>query len=263
MPSEVALSKSEQNLIRHAPERAVGGFTRRDSTMLFYSLIHAVLKPDHVVLDFGAGRGAQIETPFPYKRDLVTLKGKVQRVVGVDVDPAVLENPIVDEAHVFVPGQPLPFEDGAFDVIFSDWVADHVDDPASFVAEVDRLLKPGGWFFARTPNRFGAIAIGATLIPNALHTAVLSRLQPDRKDKDVFPTRYRMNTVAAVRRLFPRDRWRNHSTTIDTELMYLTRFSFLYGLSEFVAPLLPSRLKPLLFIMAQKHAAPAPGPHAQ
>lgn len=252
MPSEVALSKSERNLIRHAPERAVGGFTRRDSTMLFYSLIHAVLKPDHVVLDFGAGRGAQAETPYAYKRDLITLRGKVQLVVGVDVDPAVLENPIVDEAHVFIPGRPLPFEDGAFDVIFSDWVAEHVDDPASFVAEVDRLLKPGGWFFARTPNRFGAIAIGATLIPNALHTAVLSRLQPDRKDKDVFPTRYRMNTVGAVKRLFPRDRWRNHTTTIDSELMYVARSRILFALSEFIGPLLPSALRSMLFIMAQK-----------
>lgn len=254
MPSDVAPSRSEQNLIRHAPERAVGGFTRRDSTLLFYSLIHSVLKPDSVVLDFGAGRGAQAETPFDYTRQIVTLRGKVQRVVGVDVDPAVLENPILDEAHVFTPGEPLPFEAATFDVIFSDWVAEHVDDPASFVAEIERLLKPGGWFFARTPNRFGAIAIGATLIPNALHNAVLQRLQPDRKERDVFPTRYRMNTVATIRRLFPSDRWRNHSTTIDSELMYLARSRILFGLSELVGPLLPSFLKPMLFILVQKRA---------
>lgn len=260
MPSEVALSKSEQNLIRHAPERAVGGFTRRDSTVLFYSLIHSVLKPDHVVLDFGAGRGAQAETPYAYKRNLVTLKGKVQRVVGVDIDSTVLENPIVDEAHVFVPGRRLPFEDGAFDVIFSDWVAEHVDDPVSFATEVDRLLKPGGWFFARTPNKFGAIAIGATLIPNALHATVLQRLQPDRKEKDVFPTRYRMNTVSAVRRLFASDRWRNHSTTIHSELMYLTRSRFLFAISEFVGPLLPGFLRPMLFIIAQKRTGSGVAP---
>lgn len=255
MPSEATLSKSEQNLLRHAPERAVGGFTRRDSTVQFYSLIHSVLKPNHVVLDLGAGRGAQAETPFDYKRQMVTLKGKVKRVVGVDVDPAVLENPIIDEAHVFTPGERLAFEDRTFDVIFSDWVAEHVDDPASFVAEIERLLKPGGWFFARTPNRFGAIAIGATLIPNALHNAVLQRLQPDRKERDVFPTRYRMNTVATIRRLFPSDRWGNHSTTIDSELMYLARSRVLFGLSELVGPLLPSFLRPMLFILVQKRMA--------
>lgn len=252
MLNEASQSKSEQNLIRHSPERAVGGFTRRDSTLLFYSLIHSVLKPDHVVLDFGAGRGAQAEGPFDYMRSLVTLKGKVRHVVGVDVDPAVLENPILDEAHVFSPGERLPFDDGAFDVIFSDWVAEHVDDPASFVAEITRLLKPGGWFFARTPNRFGAIAIGATLIPNALHNAVLQRLQPDRKERDVFPTRYRMNTVSAIRRLFPSDRWNNYSTTINSELMYLARSRILFSLSELVAPLLPASLRPMLFILVQK-----------
>lgn len=239
-------------LARSTPEVQVGGFTRRDTTLLLYSLIRSVLQPDFHVLDFGAGRGAESESPFPFKRDFVNLKGDVARIVGVDVDPAVLKNPMLDEAHVFVPGARLPFPDASFDVIFSDWVLEHVDDPALLAAEVERLLKPGGWFFARTPNKFGVIAIGASLIPNKAHVRVLKKLQPDRIAPDVFPTRYRMNTVSAIRRIFPSNIWENCSSTVDTEIPYLVQYPVLFHLFDRCSRLLPSPFRPVLLIALRK-----------
>lgn len=253
MPTErPQLSRGEHTLAWRTPERLVGGFSRRDSTLLFYSLIRSVLTPHHHVLDFGAGRGAQLDSQWPFKRDLVTLRGKVARVVGVDVDEAVHKNPLLDEAHVVQPGNRLPFDDASFDVVFSDWVIEHVDNPPEFVGEVHRLLKPGGWFFARTPNRFGLVALGATLIPNRLHTAVLKTLQPDRESHDVFPTRYKMNTIKEIRRLFPKTSWENHSATIDSENMYLVRIPPLFEIVERVSRLLPSALRPFLIVAVRK-----------
>lgn len=40
----------------------------------------------------------------------------------------------------------IPFEDGYFDVVFCTNVLDHVEDPDKTVAEVLRVLKPGGFF---------------------------------------------------------------------------------------------------------------------
>ena len=71
------------------------------------------------------------------------------------------------------------------------------------MAEIERILKPGGWFCARTPNKWGYISLGANLIPNSLHVRFLKFLQPDRQEEDVFPTRYRMNTIAALKTHFP------------------------------------------------------------
>lgn len=257
MPNNAPLQQPDitsRVLARRSPERLVGGFTRRDSTFLFYSLVASVLEPHFHVLDLGAGRGAQAEGVSPYKRALLNLKGRVARVVGADVDPAVMDNPMLDQAVVMTVGTPLPFPDHSFDVIISDWVLEHVDDPASFVTEVTRLLKPGGWFMARTPNRYGLIAIAASVIPNRLHTRVLSRLQPDRKEIDVFPTRYRMNTRSAINRWFGKDHYENHSTTLDTEVMYLTRLPLLFAVVDRLSRLLPSGLRPILLVLVRRQS---------
>ncbi len=42
------------------PETKIGGFTDVDGTLIFYSHIAALLKTDFSVLEFGAGRGANV-----------------------------------------------------------------------------------------------------------------------------------------------------------------------------------------------------------
>jgi SAM-dependent methyltransferase len=41
-------------------------------------------------------------------------------------------------------GEKLPFDDGAFEVVLSDNVVDHAEDPVGIVKELVRVLKPGG-----------------------------------------------------------------------------------------------------------------------
>lgn len=45
----------------------------------------------------------------------------------------------------------LPFADGAFDVVTAFDVLEHDADPQACVAEVRRVLRPGGWFLASVP----------------------------------------------------------------------------------------------------------------
>src|SRR4051794_9683689 len=108
------------------PEIAVGGFSHVDSTVDFYTRINALLHPEMEVLDFGAGRGEAAEDITPYRLSLRTLRGKVRAVIGADVDSSVKLNPLVDEAVVLVPDSRLPFEDGRFDLIVSDWTLEHI-----------------------------------------------------------------------------------------------------------------------------------------
>jgi SAM-dependent methyltransferase len=194
------------------PEVGAGGFSRVDGTIAFYTRINALLRPEMTILDFGAGRGqGPVDDSVPYRRMLRTLKGKCHKVVGVDVDEAIKENPAIDEWHVIEPSARLPFDDHFFDLIVSDHTFEHITDPASVAAEFDRVLKPGGWICVRTPNRWGYISLGANLVPNRWHMAFLHRLQPQRKDIDMFSTVYLLNTQCALKHYFPFDHYKHYS----------------------------------------------------
>jgi SAM-dependent methyltransferase len=145
------------------------------------------------VLDLGAGAGIVKETRFGGE-----CCKTVTRVVGVDPDPRVLENPYLDEAAVGV-GEKIPFADATFDVVFSNNVLEHLDAPQAVFQEVFRVLKPGGTFIAKTPNRWHYVPLIAQLTPHAFHEIVNQKRGRDRHD--TFPTRYRANSSRAVRGL--------------------------------------------------------------
>lgn len=72
---------------------------------------------------------------------------------GVGLDPLAVEYAALFPAWqrrvptVAGAGEQLPFPDGTFDVILCDNVVDHAHDPAAIVAEIDRLLVPGGLLY--------------------------------------------------------------------------------------------------------------------
>lgn len=235
------------------PEIAAGGFSRVDGIIEFYTRVNALLKSDMKILDFGAGRGRGIiDDPVPYRRALRTLKGKCQKVIGLDIDEAVRENPGVDEAHVVAPGKPIPVPHNSIDLILSDASLEHVRDPGFVAGELDRVLKPGGWICARTPNRWGYVAMGATLIPERWHPRLLRVLQPHRKIIDVFPSYYRLNTLRSLKRYFPPARYRHFTYGYFSEPAYFGRSRLLWTLMLTFFRFAPSALAPMWFVFLRK-----------
>lgn len=89
------------------------------------------------VLDFGCG-----EKPYyPYF-------AHAAEYVGVDSCPG----PAVDV--VLKEGEILPFPDGHFDLSLSSQTLEHVSDPRAVVAELRRVLKPGGRVAVSAPFCF-------------------------------------------------------------------------------------------------------------
>ena len=179
-----------------------GGFSPNDGTIDFYSRIKTLISPEMVVLDLGAGRAGWFEDDqIAFRRDMRLLKGHVASVIAVDVDDAVLENKSADETYVMSDDQ-IPLEDNSVDLIVSDYVLEHIDDAKAYASEIDRILKPGGWFCARTPHKYCYVSLAASLVQNAKHSKLLAKVQPHRKEIDVFPTRYKLNTLADIHRAF-------------------------------------------------------------
>lgn len=181
------------------PETNFGGFSDVDGTIAFYSHVNALIQPDSVLLDIGCGRGAWLDDPVHFRRNLRMLKGKCKRVIGMDVNPEARSNPAVDEFQLLETNT-WPLEEASIDVCICDYVLEHVQDPAGFFKECRRVLKPGGFLCIRTTNLLSYFGLFAKVIPNRSHTRILRQAKEKLHDKDVFPTFFRCNTVKTLRR---------------------------------------------------------------
>jgi SAM-dependent methyltransferase len=84
------------------------------------------------------------------------LLARAGAVTGLDCDA-----PTIDEARQRVPGArfvladvpPVPLPDDAFDWIVSFETIEHLTDDKRFLAELRRVLTPGGHLLLSTPNR--------------------------------------------------------------------------------------------------------------
>ena len=80
-----------------------------------------------------------------------------------------------------VEGASIPFDDAMFDVVVSGHIVEHTADPAAYVAEHLRVLKPGGYFLIEFPTRFHTRELHTGLpsiewLPGRLRTAILQSI---------------------------------------------------------------------------------------
>lgn len=240
------------------PEVLAGGYSRVDGQVAFSTRVHQLLceleatAESLTIVDFGAGRGVRAESTSGVHRRLQDLRGPNRRVVGLDVDEAVEQNPLLDEAIVIDPAGRLPLEDGTVDLLVSEWVWEHLADPGHVASELKRVVRPGGWVCAYTPNKWGYIGIGARLVPNQRHHDVLTRLQEHKKPEDTFPTRYRLNTSRAFKRWFPAEDWELAAYTHDAEPMLYAGNSRVLGAALRIAHHLPGPLRSTWFVFLRR-----------
>ena len=85
------------------------------------------LGPDAKVLDLGAGN-----------------RRRAPNVINLEIE-ATPEVDIIADGHL------LPFKNDAFDAVISEAVLEHVHSPNRVVAEIYRVLKPGGYICIAVP----------------------------------------------------------------------------------------------------------------
>lgn len=182
--------------------------------------ILSLIGPDSVVLDLGAGAGIVRQMHF---------KGLAGRVCGVDLDPRVMENPHLDEARVSDAGE-IPYDDATFDLVFADNVMEHLAEPEAVLAEIARVLKPGGHLLFKTPNKHHYMPLIARTTPHWFHEWY-NGLR-GREHEDTFPTLYRLNSRGAVRRAAAATRYEVVAVELlesRPEYLRLTALTYLFG----------------------------------
>jgi SAM-dependent methyltransferase len=155
-----------------------------DHTRAEARVLDAALPAGAVVLDAGCGRTTRLRN----------FRDRIDRLVGIDLDrEAGLENPYLDE---FVPadlGERLPFVDGSFDLVYANFVVEHLDTPERTFAEWRRVLRRGGTLVVVTSNRANPVLALGDRLPHRLRLFV-KRRGAGAEERNVYPTRYLANT---------------------------------------------------------------------
>ena len=147
--------------------------------------------PGSVVLDAGCGRTAPV---------LQKLVGFGKYLIGIDV--CRLHKTQENKSLYLLKSdlQTISLSDNSVDVIISRSVLEHVGNPVTAYKEINRVLKPGGYFIFLTPNYYDYASLIAKLIPNRFHSRIV-RLTEGRDEDDTFPTYYRSNTGRDIKKL--------------------------------------------------------------
>jgi SAM-dependent methyltransferase len=122
----------------------VGSSTRQPRTIVALDMLRDL--DVRRALDLGCGNGEVSEA-----------LGRLLRatVICSDISSVAVEQCRARglEAHQVELGvAPLPFEDAGFDLVFMTEVLEHLFYPDRALAEINRILRPGGYLLLSTPN---------------------------------------------------------------------------------------------------------------
>lgn len=156
-----------------------------DDTLMFDRVMEHSSN-EKTLLDLGAGAGVLPHFCF---------KGQFKKVVGVDFDPRVKDNILIDEGIVLKDDN-LPFQNDSFDVVVLNNVCEHLKRPAVIFQEIHRVLKPGGYVFFKTPNLYHYVALISALTPTIFHKWYNTKR--GRQHDDTFTTYYRFNSAQRI-----------------------------------------------------------------
>jgi ubiquinone/menaquinone biosynthesis C-methylase UbiE len=157
---------------------------------IYYELVSQYAR-DRRWLDLGCGRGTNEHVLLSIRR------GMGERLhVGVDIEMRALRGSR-ETNRVCANVESLPFATGSFDLVTSNMVFEHLNDPIAALKEAHRVLDDRGILIIHTAcSRHYMLVAGrllSTVLPQETYRDLVASYT-ERKKEDIFPTRYRANT---------------------------------------------------------------------
>lgn len=150
-------------------ERTVPGIAEENYWFRRHEVVYRALVEqcrDRTVLEAGSGEG--------YGANMIA--DVAARVLGLDYDATAAAHVLGAYPRVtMLRGNldRLPLSDASIDVVVNFQVIEHLWDQAAFLAEVQRVLRPGGTLLISTPNRI-TFSPGRDTPLNPFHTRELN-----------------------------------------------------------------------------------------
>ncbi len=150
---ETHLGREDERRVAAATRRVLEGPLRLRGDVAGW--LRESVQPGRLVLDLGCGSGMLLAAAAA-----LGCNG-----IGIDLSLAwlVVAKRLI-AAHGGTPllaaarGEALPLASASVDAVVSLDVIEHVRDPGAYLAEIDRVTRPGGRIALSTPNRFSVTA---------------------------------------------------------------------------------------------------------
>jgi ubiquinone/menaquinone biosynthesis C-methylase UbiE len=170
---------------------------------VYFDRLEVLLQPGARWLDVGCGRQLIPQWMNGQAERETKLAARAGLFVGIDPDVTALRDNHSCRFKLNADAAALPFADAGFDLVTSNMVFEHVEDPLALLMEIRRVLRPGGRMLALTPNWLDIVTIAARAVPNRFHPAIVSRVET-RGEADVHPTHFRFNRPGTIEQLLRR-----------------------------------------------------------
>lgn len=152
------------------------------------------------VLDIGCGGG--LMGAAIWQQHIAMIAG---RFIGVEPDAQMQAAPVFTTlmGSCF---EAAAIEPASIDLAYAAMVLEHVADPQAFFAQLARVLRPGGVFWAFTVDRrhyfsWASQLLGGLKLKDRYLDVVRGRKGQSLARYENYPTCYRCNSPAALRRL--------------------------------------------------------------
>jgi SAM-dependent methyltransferase len=166
--------------------------------------------PPAKLLDFGCGDGQVITKALAAGYD----------AHGTDLFEGVWDqyrasaSALNERLHIMPSPTKLPFSDASFDIVISNQVFEHVEEKAPVIAELSRVIRPGGVLIAIFPTR-------DVLIEPHLKVPLIHRFpQGTRRQKLALDICHRLGLASDSSS--PREEWIQHAIgSLSSDIFYI------------------------------------------
>jgi len=160
---------------------------------LWFNVLEKHVAADSIVLEVGSGSGkGKQNINYP----------KAKRIIGIDLDQRVLENPYLDDAicgsayeiEHYLSGQKV-------DVVYSHMVAEHIDDAEKFLVSQVNVLTEDGVILHSTVSKYFWVSLINNFVPEKVKNWLIKTLGSGRTSEDIFPALYQLNSEDQIKKL--------------------------------------------------------------
>ena len=162
----------------------------KDAGTRYHEWIQEAIQPHSRLLDIGCGRMSLADEAIRQAR----------QSVGIDLVHSDLVHNETVHYKALANADTLPFPTSSFDILTSQWVVEHFENPQKSFREMARVLVSGGEFIFLTTNANNYIPLVSRLIPDTLQKTLIHRLLK-RPIHESFPTFFRANTKKQIAKL--------------------------------------------------------------